>query len=460
MGMRPSGFFKEIGDSFAEVPSKEGLELIYESPRGHSILYKGSIGERIVALKCLKPSFRGDSTYEAILRHEYEITSQLKHPGICDCLGWINTGGLGNCLVLEWVEGITLEEFLSKGEADGKTALSISAQLCDALAYIHKKQVIHNDLKPENIMLASEGNVVKIIDFSLADSPSMTTGHLPAGTEGFAAPEVVDGGKPSVRSDIYSLGKVLSLLLPSRSNAWGKCLEIDPSKRYSSTEEVKAAFEARKSGIGRTILMAVLAAAILVALSMSLWPKADVQEESDIFLDAIALTKERIARPPGTDASKFNLADTVDCLNGKYIVTSDGRKGILDSSGRLLVEPAWDDIEFLSVDVALLSKGSFFQLCGPDGRIFAESVDKEGLIDTYQSQYERSLFEDMRRWDEVVSRLDSLFSSCLSNELSEEIPVRFDSFRRSLEAASGNISKNQALRISEIEERYNEHSGR
>ena len=211
MGTKSSGFFKEIGDSFSEVPSKEGLELIYESPSGHSILYKGSLGERIVALKCLKPSFRGDSTYEAILRHEYEISSQLKHPGICDCLGWINTDGLGNCLVLEWVEGITLEEFLSKGEADGKTALSISAQLCDALAYIHKKQVIHNDLKPENIMLASEGNVVKIIDFSLADSPSMTTGHLPAGTEGFAAPEVVDGGEAFLRCMVFGVFAQIAL---------------------------------------------------------------------------------------------------------------------------------------------------------------------------------------------------------------------------------------------------------
>ena len=455
-----SGYFKEIGDAFSKLPGKDALELIYSSPAGPYLLYKGLFGERIAVFKCLKEEFRGDEVYEAIIRHEYEIAQPLKHPGVCDYLSMIRIEGLGNTIVMEWIDGCTLGDLIGNGPVSHETAKSIVLQLCDAVSYIHRKQVLHNDLKPENVMVTREGNVVKVIDFSLADSPSMARGHIPAGTQGYAAPEVVDGGKPSVRSDIYSLGKVLSLLLPSRSNAWGKCLEIDPSKRYSSPEEVKAAFEARKSGIGRTILMAVLAAAILVALSMSLWPKADVQEESDIFLDAIALTKERIARPPGTDASKFNLADTVDCLNGKYIVTSDGRKGILDSSGRLLVEPAWDDIEFLSVDVALLSKGSFFQLCGPDGRIFAESVDKEGLIDTYQSQYERSLFEDMRRWDEVVSRLDSLFSSCLSNELSEEIPVRFDSFRRSLEAASGNISKNQALRISEIEERYNEHSGR
>ncbi|MBQ9888737.1 MAG: protein kinase [Bacteroidales bacterium] len=461
MGTRPSGYFKEIGDSYAEIPPLNRLDLVYESPAGHCLIYKGSLGGRIVALKCLKPSLRSDGTYEAVLRHEYEISSPLKHPGICDCLGWFHSEDLGYCLAMEWVEGVDLEEYLSGDEPDVKTALDISLQICDALSYIHRKQVIHNDLKPGNVMLASEGKVVKIIDFSLADSPSMTTGHIPAGTEGYAAPEVVRGCKASVRSDIYSLGKVLSRLLPSRSDVWRKCLDEDPSNRFSSAEEVKAALiRSKKRGV-KAILTAVVAIAILTII-LFLFPRhGDAAPDSgDVFTDAIMMVREKLAGIKGPDASGFRLEDTLDCLNGRFIVSSEGRKGLMDSTGRIILEPVWEEIEFLSEDVAMLSRGGFLQLCGPDGRVFAESTDKKKLMGAFQSLYEKSLFEDMRRWDEVISCLDSLSLACLSDETKEEVPLRFEDFRRRLESASGSITKNQALRISEIEERYNEHSGR
>ena len=194
-----SGYFKEIGDAFSKLPGKDALELIYSSPAGPYLLYKGLFGERIAVFKCLKEEFRGDEVYEAIIRHEYEIAQPLKHPGVCDYLSMIRIEGLGNTIVMEWIDGCTLGDFIGNGPVSPETAKFIVLQLCDAVSYIHRKQILHNDLKPENVMVTREGNVVKVIDFSIADSPSMARGHIPAGTQGYAAPEVIAGGEASVR---------------------------------------------------------------------------------------------------------------------------------------------------------------------------------------------------------------------------------------------------------------------
>ena len=457
---KSSGYFKEIGDAFTMAPSASDLELIYESPAGPYHLYKGLLGERIVVFKCLKDGFRGDEVYEAILRHEYEIAHPLKHPGVCDYLSWRNVDRLGNCIVLEWVDGVTLRQLLDKGALDGDMALGIATQLCDSLSYIHRKQVIHNDIKPENIMVTSSGGIVKVIDFSLADSPSMARGHLPAGTEGYAAPEVVAGGKASVRSDIYSLGKVISMLLPSRTDVSGRCLQDDPSGRYSSADEVKAALRSRRSKAGWAVaLVAVAVLAVLLALIPGLPPRNKATDGERMFNEALALVRATGDRPM-PDNSGVAFDDTLDCLNGMYIVTRDGLKGLMDSSGALLLEPSWDEIEFLSGEVALLSKGGLFHLCGPDGRVFAEGVDRESLAESFQGLYERSLFDGIRRWDEVMDNLDSLCWVCLSPDGTKDVAKHFERLRRSLQSASGKMTRNQSARMEEIEDRFNYHSSR
>ena len=275
------------------MPDQDELELIYESPTGHSVLYKGHLGERIVIFKCLKPAFRGDEVHESMLRHEYELAHPLKHPGVCDYLAWIRSPELGNCIVLEWVDGSTLAELAEKGALDEATAEGIVLQLCDALSYIHRKQVLHNDLKPENVMVTSRDSVVKLIDFSLADSPSMTGGHLPAGTEGYSAPEVVSGGEASIRSDIFSLGRIIQEILPSRSGVSDKCLKQEPSDRYASVEEVKAALESHR----RNWTKILASAAALVVVFLAVWAllrfsEKDSQEAgSGMFREAVSLVK-------------------------------------------------------------------------------------------------------------------------------------------------------------------------
>lgn len=458
--VRSSGYFKEIGDAFSQMPDQDELELIYESPAGHSVLYKGHLSERIVIFKCLKPEFRGDEVHESILRHEYELAHPLKHPGVCDYLAWVRTPELGNCMVLEWVDGCTLAEWAAQGAWDETAAKSIILQLCDALSYIHRKQVLHNDLKPENVMVTSRDTIVKIIDFSLADSPSMTGGHLPAGTEGYSAPEVVSGGEASIQSDIFSLGRIIQEILPSRPDVYDKCLKENPAARFSSVDEVKKVLASgRKTGLKRALLTAFLLVAALTAWVLFRHPGKERHDtRAEMFQEAVSLVRRTTSATRVLDASGYRFTDTLDCLNGRFIVTCAQGKGMMDDEGRLLLEPVWNDIEFLSPDVALLSRNALSCLCSADGRIFEEGTDREALTTSFQASYERMLFEDMRRWDEVLDRLDSLCWSCISHD--DGSAMLFERMKERLPSVSGKMTASQTHRLGEIEERFQYHQGR
>ena len=95
--------------------------LIHSSERGWSELWLIDKDGRFRALKALKPSFRGQARYESLLRKEYEISYSLSHTAIREVYDFRNIQGLGNCIEMEWVDGVTLAEFLSSGRLTGQS---------------------------------------------------------------------------------------------------------------------------------------------------------------------------------------------------------------------------------------------------------------------------------------------------------------------------------------------------
>lgn len=192
-------------------------------------------------LKVLKPQYRGEPMYEMLLRKEFEIGYNLQHPGICEVYGYSQIPDLGNCIEMEWIDGITLSDLIQSGRLPSGLSRKIAIQLCDVLSYLHSKQVIHRDLKPSNIMVTHNGRNVKLIDFGLSDTDSSSILKSPAGTASFAAPELTNGGAVDARTDIYSLGKILSLLKGGFARIARKCTKINPDDRYPDIESVKDA---------------------------------------------------------------------------------------------------------------------------------------------------------------------------------------------------------------------------
>lgn len=203
-----SVIFGSVEEGFGDTASPE-VEFVYDSARGHSRLGRTVIDGKVVCIKALKEEYVGNPVYEGLLEKEYEIGSAVEHPNVCHTLDFRSFGSLGNCIVMEWVEGETLEEALRDGEMTPSLAHKVILELCDALDAIHHRQIVHRDIKPGNIMLACNGQNVKLIDFGLADTDTHARLKMAAGTESYAAPEQVAGTLLDERSDIYALGKVI-----------------------------------------------------------------------------------------------------------------------------------------------------------------------------------------------------------------------------------------------------------
>ena len=235
--IQSSGFFGT--PSPPPVTDSSCLELLHASENGHCVLFKGHRNDRIVVYKALKEGFREDPVHQRMLRREYEIGASLKHPGICEVLAWTSIPGYGDCIEMEWIDGVSLRSYLDAGHHPEAELRRILADLCDALSYLHRKQVVHKDLKPENIMITHKGKYPKLIDFGLSDTDSILTGKDPGGTWQYAAPEVLEGGTAEARSDIFSLGRIMQEMGPAFSRIARRCTESDPTRRYDNAEEIR-----------------------------------------------------------------------------------------------------------------------------------------------------------------------------------------------------------------------------
>ena len=281
--IRNSGFFGPEGtvieDETAPLEEIGGRD-------GPFILYKSSRHRRIVAIKCVRPEFRDNPLYWDMLRKEYEIGHSLNHPNIREYYSLDNDPELGICLEMEWVDGDSLDQLLPECRRNAELRDKIARQILDAVRFMHLKQVIHRDLKPGNILVTRNGQNVKLIDFSLSDSDSHLVLKGNAGTARYASPEQKECGPADFRSDIFSIGVILSEMSDSRRyrNVSRKCMRPDKDRRYPDIDRLEAAlFPSSYHGLG------LIAAAVIIALAVSaLWIfRQEEPEEEDIDIEAI-----------------------------------------------------------------------------------------------------------------------------------------------------------------------------
>lgn len=245
----------DISSGFIDADNQSGRQdfsdlcEIYVSASGFERLFRCRRYNRSHILKALKSEYVGNTFYEQALRKEFDIGYQLEHPHICRVLGWETISGLGHCIVMEYIDGVTLREFMQRGLLTPVLARKFVAELCSALGYLHGKQIVHRDLKPENVLVTHNGNNVKLIDFGLADCDNYDVLKIPAGTRYYIAPEALKAGQPlDLRADIYSLGimmgEMAELLHDSRLAAVSRrCTRRRPEERYVSAQEVAKAVE-------------------------------------------------------------------------------------------------------------------------------------------------------------------------------------------------------------------------
>ncbi len=201
-------------------------------------------GKRFI-LKCLAEKYQKDPVYRMVLRKEFEIGIGLDHPYIRRTFGFENIEGLGEAIIMEYIDGETLEQGIRNGHVNCLNARAIAGKLAQALEYLHKRQIVHRDIKPTNVLVTYSGDNVKLIDFSLSDSDAFVVIKNPAGTQRYMAPEIlVNASQASAKTDIYSFGKTLLDLSAAVGDSKLKsvaklCCKEDPAERPNSISEIE-----------------------------------------------------------------------------------------------------------------------------------------------------------------------------------------------------------------------------
>lgn len=185
---------------------------------GMSDVYKAMdhILGRNVAIKVLKQEFSEDRTFVTKFRTEAQSAAGLEHPNIVNIYDVGSEEGM-YYIVMEYVEGITLKTYIEKKEQlTFKEAISIAIQVARGIEAAHNKDIIHRDIKPQNIIISTEGKV-KVTDFGIARAASSNTISSDVmGSVHYASPEQARNGAVDIRSDIYSLGIVMYEMITGR----------------------------------------------------------------------------------------------------------------------------------------------------------------------------------------------------------------------------------------------------
>ena len=313
-------------------------------------LFKARYGTKYVILKT---THIHDAMHSEILRREYEIGKTLSHACIVSTLAFEENTPVGPAIVLEYIKGVTLSEYYSRSlSLSNLCASRVQSQTClnyaeakpkilkcprntstsvtkkkhllhdilDGVDYLHHRGILHNDIKPDNILINKLGHA-RIIDFGLSSSyDSIYTGVI-GGSEGFTAPEILH---PSVTepvevperykasSDIYSLGLIIQLLFGNKyQKIVKKCTMIEPEARYQSIGELKRALFIKRAlpwAVCAGILVLIIAffAFLPTALRIEQTRKeTDYKAEATAFLDSAYQTAiQRIEKLPYHESAK------------------------------------------------------------------------------------------------------------------------------------------------------------
>lgn len=211
------------------------------------------LGRRRVIIKRIKQQYRNSQQYIELFYKEFENAFSLEHNNIVHVYGK-GEDAEGPYYYMEYIDGRTLTYVINEEHRqDINFVRRVLVEILDALSYVHKKQIFHRDLKPDNIMLTYKGDNVKIIDFGLATADDLPDNLKRAGTPKYAAPELNNKAySADQRADIYSLGMIMLEWLagaPDRRKLMGinntllrdiadKSTMMYPESRYTSCDEI------------------------------------------------------------------------------------------------------------------------------------------------------------------------------------------------------------------------------
>jgi serine/threonine-protein kinase len=216
---------------------------------------------REVVIKRLRRALAAEPQAVSAFVEEARLLASMSHPNVCQVHDLVAEEGQ-LYLVMEYLHGLPLSEVIARGPVALRELCGIAVQVCEGLHHVHSLRrpdgrlagAIHRDISPSNLFVTSSGAVV-ILDFGIAktfDSAQLTPMHVVKGKRAFMSPEQMGGEKLDARTDLYSLGVVLSDAAGSDELAevFARATEILPADRYQSAREMREAIERAAAAVG------------------------------------------------------------------------------------------------------------------------------------------------------------------------------------------------------------------
>ena len=316
-------FFSDVQSLPADNDIFSMLTCIYKSQQGFSELWKARHKGKWVVLKCVRKEYVSSVLAKEMLAKEYQTGYPLQHPNIVTMLDFTQVPPLGDCIVEEYVDGMTLAEFIRKGQAADSDIKRILMQTVGAVGYLHQRQLIHHDLKPANIIITHNGGNVKLIDFGLSRTDDDASPQPVAGTVHYVATEMMEGKQSDCRADIYSLGVIIQDLVPLCSKSFGKrlqriarrCIATLPDDRYQHADDLLDDLSKSQDHAGKRLwpwLAIAFAACLVFVIAGKPWassnapstPKKDAEEMTTKVQSRSDIAPEEKGSPRQQDAPR------------------------------------------------------------------------------------------------------------------------------------------------------------
>jgi len=312
-----------------EQPRFESMEPV-DSNGATCDTFRVKLYGKLHFLKRLKPAFANDIRYQEAFRKEFETGYRLEHPNLVRYVSLSDEG-----ILMEYVDGETLKQRIDSHPKyfNKKNTEKLLRQLLDAVAYLHAHQVLHLDLKPDNIMLTRIGNDVKLVDlgFCYTDTFVDTQGR----TDHFAAPEQLTGDNVDERTDIYALGRIIEQL--PEHNIYNKviarCTANDKHDRFQSIDDISRALKKRSSFI-RYFLFLLFFVVFILLVDMLFSQKPDKDKQAlmaapIVQVDTVpkkkgaqpstsVIVKEKKANPTPSDPTELMKKEMSQLMDKAY----------------------------------------------------------------------------------------------------------------------------------------------
>ena len=323
----------------------------------HNILAKAKRYGRWWMLKAIKAEEAKQTIFQQMLRKELEILMQMQHPNIVQVTGMEFVETLGMCIVMEYVDGVQLDEWLNSTR-NKENRFRPAEELLKAVEYIHTTGSVHRDLKPSNIMVTRNGENIKLIDFGLADNDHIAILKQPAGTPKYMSPEQAVNNIPDSRNDIYSLGIILQQILPEKAfkSIIEKCF-LPIEKRYKSVSRLLQDINKQKKR--KQKLTAITIGTLIALLSAGLVFQTYKLQEIEHNRNRIDSTIKEGIRKIDLTYEKIGMEERLDTCTHYSYIDADYRAHLMDGSHAAnqftdSIRPYFTDIEMYEITTALI----------------------------------------------------------------------------------------------------------